>query len=79
MIMTETGKIPGDFSPDSGGAGSGNRTLAQKLGDWLARDREEKDVDLAKLMRANIMISFLSLMLVAGDETAFTLWLMLGL
>jgi hypothetical protein len=77
--MTETGNDLGRKSPDSDGASPGNRTLAQKLGDWLARDREEKDVDLAKLMRANILISFLSLMLVAGDETAFTLWLMLGL
>jgi hypothetical protein len=77
--MTESGKGPGDFLPETGVASVGNRTLAQKLGDWLARDREEKDVDLAKLMRANILISFLSLMLVAGDETALSLWLMLGL
>jgi len=77
--MTESGKNPGDFSPDSGEASTGKRTLAQKLGDWLAREREEKDVDLVKLMRANIIISFLSLVLVAGDETAFTLWMMLGL
>jgi hypothetical protein len=80
--MTETGKNSAAAladSPESLQSLAGKRTLAQKLGDWLARDREEKDVDLAKLMRANILISFLSLMLVAGDETALSLWLMLGL
>jgi hypothetical protein len=77
--MTETGNTSGRRPAGDIDAAVGNRTLAQKLGDWLARDREEKDVDLAKLMRANIMISFLSLMLVAGDETALSLWLMLGL
>lgn len=55
------------------------RTFVQRLGDWLARDREEKDADLAKLMRFNILISFLTFMSVAGYETAVTLWVMTGL
>lgn len=56
-----------------------SRTLTQRLGDWLSRDREEKEADIAKLMRANIMLSFLTFMLVAGEQTAFSVWLMLGL
>ena len=56
-----------------------SRTMVQRLGDWLARDREEKEADIARLMRANIMLSFLTFMLVAGEQTAFTVWLMLGL
>ena len=55
------------------------RTFVQRFGDWLARDREEKDADLAKLMRFNILISFLTFMSVAGYETAVSLWLMTGL
>lgn len=58
---------------------SNSRTLTQRLGDWLSRDREEKEADIAKLMRANIMLSFLTFMLVAGEQTAFSVWLMLGL
>lgn len=60
-------------------AGKNSRTIVQRLGDWLARDREEKEADIARLMRANIMLSFLTFMLVAGEQTAFTVWLMLGL
>ncbi len=56
-----------------------SRSFVQRLGDWLARDREEKDADLAKLMRANILISFLTFMSVVGYETAVTLWVMTGL
>lgn len=55
------------------------RSFVQRLGDWLARDREEKDEDLAKLMRFNILISFLTFMSVAGYETAVNLWVMTGL
>lgn len=56
-----------------------SRSFVQRFGDWLARDREEKDADLAKLMRFNILISFLTFMSVAGYETAVTLWVMTGL
>lgn len=56
-----------------------SRSFVQRFGDWLARDREEKDADLAKLMRANILISFLTFMSVVGYETTVTLWLMTGL
>lgn len=55
------------------------RTLVQRLGDWLARDKEEKDQDLAKLMRANILISFLTFMSVVGYEATVNLWVMTGL
>lgn len=55
------------------------RSIVQRLGDWLARDREEKDADLAKLMRVNIVISFLTFMSVLGYESAVTLWTMTGL
>jgi hypothetical protein len=55
------------------------RTMVQRVGDWLAREKEEKDQDLAKLMKANIVLSFLTFMSVAGYESALSLWVMLGL
>lgn len=66
-------------SDDEQTAAANSRSMVQRLGDWLARDREEKEADIARLMRANIMLSFLTFMLVAGEQTAFTVWLMLGL
>jgi len=45
------------------------RTFAQRIGEWLLKDREAQDADLAKLMRYNILISFLCLMSVAGEQT----------
>jgi hypothetical protein len=79
MNMPENDKKRADFSPNSGQDLAGNRTLVQKLGDWLARDKEEKEADIARLMRANIMLSFLTFMLVAGEQTAFSVWVMMGL
>jgi uncharacterized protein (DUF2164 family) len=55
------------------------RTMVQRLGDWLARDVAEKEADLAKLMKANIVISFLTLCSVVGVEGARSVGVMLGL
>lgn len=76
--MTETGNNSEADLPENDPRIVGKRSLSQRLGDWLARDREEKDADLAKLMRANILISFLTFMSVVGYETAVTLWVMTG-
>jgi hypothetical protein len=79
MNMPENDNDQAQLSPDSGQDLAGSRTLVQKLGDWLARDKEEKEADIARLMRANIMLSFLTFMLVAGEQTALSVWLMMGL
>lgn len=53
------------------------RSLSQRLGEWLLKDREAQDADLARLMRYNILLSFLCLVSVAGNETlsfAVTHW-----
>lgn len=42
--------------------------LAHRLGQWLLDD-ERKEADLGRLMKYNIVISFLTLALVAGDAT----------
>ena len=41
-------------------------TLAHKLGQWLLDD-EQKEADLGRLMKYNILISFLTFSVVAGD------------
>ena len=55
------------------------RTMVQRVGDWLARDRDEKEADLAKLMKANIVLSFLTFSAVVGPEGARSALMMLGL
>lgn len=40
--------------------------LSHRIGQWLLDD-EKKDADLAKLMKYNIVISFLTFGVVAGD------------
>jgi hypothetical protein len=44
-------------------------TLTQKVGHWLLKDREAKEEDLARLMKYNILLSFLCLVSVAGAES----------
>ncbi len=41
-------------------------TLAHRLGQWLLDD-EKKEADLGRLMKYNILISFLTFSVVAGD------------
>ncbi len=41
-------------------------TLAHRLGQWLLDD-EQKEADLGRLMKYNILISFLTFSVVAGD------------
>jgi len=40
--------------------------LAHRLGQWLLDD-EQKEADLGRLMKYNIVISFLTFAMVAGD------------
>lgn len=45
---------------------SNKSSLAHRLGQWLLDD-EKKEADLGRLMKYNILISFLTFSVVAGD------------
>lgn len=45
---------------------SNKSSLAHRLGQWLLDD-EKKEADLARLMRYNIVMSFLTFSVVAGE------------
>lgn len=54
--------------------------LAHRLGQWLLDD-EKQEADLARLMRYNIVLSFLTFTMVAGDAGVVArvlTWLPLG-
>ena len=48
---------------------SDRKSLGHRLGEWLMKDRDEQDADLARLMRYNILISFLTFCVVARPNT----------
>ena len=70
MTLTETGKDPGEKTPESGAIATGSRT--QRFAHWLMEReerREAKESNLEGLVRLNVLVSFLTLGLVGGFET----------